>query len=354
MRKALLLIGVIVFAKVSLACLNESHKDKYGEVHIRDEHFMVYNEPDKKEATEFLNKYDLTKLEQYDKDVQSDVAVNLSYLGRYNEALEILKRLQKKYPEDYNITANLGTTYELTGNNELALQFIKKGILLNQDSHEGSEWVHVKILEAKLEKAKNPNWLQSNRVLNTGVSFNSKNSDALAGKIWDIEYQLRERVSFTPFPDKILANVFDELGDLYATQQSAEMAFVAYDFSLQYGPEDNYGVTKKMEELKSILKKQKTKIPSWKQYYHNRKFDKLQSEVTEQVITAITNPDSLKKETRGIIGLINTFTGDANKARRERERKRKLLMFLSGLGTIIVVGGGYVLFKKKNKNTHAT
>jgi tetratricopeptide (TPR) repeat protein len=318
MKKFIALLSGVIAYSVAIACLNETHKDKYGKTHTRDETVFFYNEPDKKSADKFLKKYDLTKVEQYTQDDQSDIAVNLNYLGRYQEALTILKRLQKEYPENYNIAANLGTTYELTGNNELALQFIKKGMELNPDSHEGSEWVHVKILEAKIQLAKNPDWLLTHRVLNTGANFNSKESVVLAEKIWDIEYQLEERVPFTPFPDKILGNVLDELGDLLATQESVELAYAMYDFSLKYDPADNYGVTQKMGELKPLLIKNKTIPPSWKNYYYNRKLSQLQADITEEIITAIANPDSVSKKVGGFVSMIDVLSGE--KARREKEK----------------------------------
>jgi tetratricopeptide (TPR) repeat protein len=351
MKKVFLLLIAAIAVNICMACLNEFHKDKYGNVHESGrEGLVLYNEPDKKAATEFLAKYDLNKLSQYNKEVQSDIAVNLMYLGKQKEALAILIKLQKANPNDYTIAANLGTAYELNGNNEKALEFIKKGIQLNPDSHNGSEWVHVKVLEAKLLMKDDADWLSKNKVLNTGVHFNSKGNEHLENKIWQIEYQLKERVPFTPFPDKLLANVFDELGDLYATQESAALAYMAYDFSLQYDPADLYDTKKKMEELKIILKKQKTAIPSWKQHYYNRKLDKIQSEIIGEVIEAITNSDSLEKKIAGFKPMIDFISGE--KARREKERKRKLNLFLTGMGTVVVFGIGYALFKKKKKTEY--
>jgi tetratricopeptide (TPR) repeat protein len=347
MKKIIILLSAIVCYSIAIACYNEKHLDKQGKQTRRSDPLdHYYNEPDKSSAREFLNKYDVNKLEQYDKDIQSDIAVNLSYIGKPVQAVEILKRLQKKYPDDYNIAANLGTTYELTGNNELALQFIKKSIQLNPDSHEGTEWVHVKILEAKLAMNKDPNWLQTHRVLNTGVTFDAKASDILYDKAYDVEYQLQERIPFTPAPDKIMGNVFDELGDLYATQQSIELAYIAYDFSLRYDPADPYGVKKKMDSLKSLLEKNKIPIPSWKQHYYNRELSKLQSDITEKVITTIADGDKLKKTTDAVTDLWDTISGE--KARREKEKRRKQNLLLIGGSLVALLSVlGYFRYKKQ-------
>lgn len=325
---------IVIYFTPSIACYNESHIIKSGKQTNRVEPMaLFYNEPDKAEAKSFLAKYDLAKIKTYEKDIQSDIAVNLGYLGRYTEALDILKKLQAAHPGDYNITANLGTTYELLGKNELALQFIKKGMELNPDSHEGSEWVHMKILEAKIKMAAVPDWIYKNRVLGTGVKFDSKETETLNDQAWDVEYQLQERIPFTPFPDALLANVFDELGDLYATQQSVELAYISYDFALRNDSSDHFGVKAKMEALKPVLKKNKIPVPSWKEHYYNRQLSKIQSEITEEVIEQLTNPEKLKKTTEAIKEMVDGFSG-RNKEKEAKNRQNNLIL----AGSIILAG----------------
>lgn len=347
MRLILVLSFLVSYYLPVSACYNEKHVNKNGKSTIRSEPMaLFYNEPDKEEATKYLAKYELSKITTYDTDTQSDIAVNLGYLGRYAEALEILVRLQKANPDHYTIAANLGTTYELLGKNELALQFIKKGLQLNPDSHDGSEWVHVKILEAKLKMATQPDWIYKNRVLGTGVTFDSKESEALNNKAWNVEYQLQERIPFTPFPDALLANIFDELGDLYATQQSVELAYVAYDFALRNDSADHFGVKAKMEALKPILKKNKIPIPSWKQHYYNRKLSKLQAEITEDMVKLVTNPAHSKDSIEGIIGLINRFTG-RDPEQVARERRNRLIWG----GSILLAGlAGIFIYTRRKKS----
>jgi len=348
--KLIIVLACSVFYFIpAIACYNESHINKSGKQTNRVEPMaLFYNEPDKAEAKSFLAKYDLAKIKTYEKDIQSDIAVNLGYLGRYTEALDILKKLQAAYPEDYNIAANLGTTYELLGKNELALQFIKKGLQLNPESHEGSEWVHVKILEAKIKMAAAPDWIYKNRVLGTGVKFDSKEAEILNDQAWDVEYQLQERVPFTPFPDALLANVFDELGDLYATQQSVELAYIAYDFALRNDSADHFGVKSKMETLKPILKKNKIPVPSWKEHYYNRKLSKIQSEITEEIVKQLTNPEKLKETTETITELVDGFSG-RNKQKEAKNRENNLIL----AGSIILAGfaGIFVYTRLKKPKT---
>ena len=58
-----------------------------------------------------------------------------------------------------------GSSVQHIGDNEQALHWISEGIRLNKDSHWGTEWLHVKILEAKIAAAKDPEWIKTHSVL---------------------------------------------------------------------------------------------------------------------------------------------------------------------------------------------
>lgn len=96
---------------------------------------------------------------------RSDYSVALMYLGRSPAAVEMLQQLEKEKPGQYFIAANLGTAYELSGNNEEALRWINEGLRRDPDSHEGTEWLHAKILEAKIAQQKDPNFFKNHSVL---------------------------------------------------------------------------------------------------------------------------------------------------------------------------------------------
>ena len=127
-------------------------------------------------------------------------------MGQYDTAYAILTRLEKEKPNEYNIIANLGTLYELKGENEKALVYIKKAIALNSESHHGSEWFHIQILEAKLQ-GRSSDWWITHPVLN--LSKIKKDSEII---ISDITYQLKERIPFTKKPDLMMAAILKESG----------------------------------------------------------------------------------------------------------------------------------------------
>ena len=78
----------------------------------------------------------------------------------------VLEAAEAAESGDYAVASNLGTTYELLGDNVKALEWIKKGLERNPKAHGGTEWVHVKNLEAKNGSlADDPKWLESHTVL---------------------------------------------------------------------------------------------------------------------------------------------------------------------------------------------
>lgn len=171
---------------------------------------------------------------------RSDHGAILVHLGRTKEALEIFQSIEKEHPGDYVTAANMGTTYELLGDDQQALTWIQEAIRRNPDSHEGTEWLHVKILEAKLALAKDSHWLATHTV--SGISFGNGRSPSpqptneLARFQKAFEYQLGERLEFVKPPDPIVADLLFDLGNTLALTKGVENAEALYEFSLEYGP----------------------------------------------------------------------------------------------------------------------
>ena len=195
-------------------------------------------------------------VKEKDYKLLSDYSVLLLKAGKTAEAIAILEQLAEHYPGEYQIAANLGTAYELNGNNEKALEFIKKDMELNPNDHEGSEWVHVKVLEAKLKLAGDTTYLSENTVLNL-TEENKK--DSLVRK--HILIQVQERFPFCKGPDKIMASLLIDLGDCYANTASIEFAKVLYTIAKIYYGADKNVVDHKVDEMIRLRKKYSTKRP---------------------------------------------------------------------------------------------
>lgn len=120
----------------------------------------------------------------------------------------------------------------------------------NDGSHHGTEWLHVKILEAKLALEQDPDWLAKHSVL--GADFRADDDgrgprrlatdhtgrEKSLAEIEDaLVYQLRERLEFVRPPDPTAADLLFDLSNVLALTRSAEHAAAVRALSLTHGPE---------------------------------------------------------------------------------------------------------------------
>lgn len=170
----------------------------------------------------------------------SDFAWYELRVGSKQHAVRLLERLYEKYPDEYNVVANLGTAYEVTGKNEQALTLLKKAVAINPASHHGSEWIHVNILEQKIKESPDytlildlgsgkdyPGWL-------TGKMYHRQiTPDSL---MVQLAYQLHERISFIARPDPVVGQLVLDFADLAAIAYSGEEAKEFYEYAVYYDP----------------------------------------------------------------------------------------------------------------------
>ena len=160
--------------------------------------------------------------------VKNDLATSLAHTGQAAEAVTLLEQIEAEKPGLYVTAANLGTAYELTGNNEKALEWIPaRGIARNARAHEGTEWLHVRILQAKLALKDDPKWLASNSILGARASSDPADISAVGNrgeKLFRDQvkaaliYQLHERLQFVPPPDAVVGSLLLDLGELLSTE----------------------------------------------------------------------------------------------------------------------------------------
>ncbi|MFT3826891.1 MAG: tetratricopeptide repeat protein [Chitinophagaceae bacterium] len=169
--------------------------------------------------------------------LQSDIAVLQLKSGNNTEAIKLMEQLYAEHPDEYNIIINLGTAYEVTGNNAKALELIKKAVAINPNSHYGSEWIHINILEQKNTATpdysriiglgiKNfPEWLT-----NREYKF-PRPADSLK---LQIAYQLHERIAFVAPPDDIVGRLVIDFADIVAKTDSYNEAIPFYEYGANY------------------------------------------------------------------------------------------------------------------------
>ena len=156
----------------------------------------------------------------------NDLGVARLLTGELDEAIALFRETEQKYPGNARVAGNLGTALELKGVNEEALNWIREGIKRDANEQEGSEWLHARILEAKIALKQDPKWLDKNHVLDLDFG---KDEIPAAPEILPVEqgrikgakqlldqirYQLDERARFVKPPDPIVGDLYASAGDL--------------------------------------------------------------------------------------------------------------------------------------------
>lgn len=156
----------------------------------------------------------------------NDLGVARLLTGKTDDAIALFRETEKKFPGSATVAANLGTALELGGDNEEALTWIREGIKRDANEHKGSEWLHARILEAKIALAKDPAWLEKNRVLELDfgqadvpaapeiLPIENGRIKGAAQLVEQIDYQLDERTKYVKPPDPIVGDLYASEGDL--------------------------------------------------------------------------------------------------------------------------------------------
>lgn len=241
------------------ACINHYHTvDANGDMHNWGEDMIVgFNQ-------NFNYKLIASKLPKKELEFQSnnspyhlsDYAVLLMKGGRFEESLEIFKDLYSNLPQEYKLAANLGTAYELNGQLDSALFYIKRGVELNPNAHEGSEWIHIRVLETKKMLLEQADYLKHHTVLD--LTSEQKKDSAVRVQL---ELQIRERFPFTPGPDPIMASLVFDLAECYSNTLSIEYAKALYTTAHEYYGLNTELTKSKIDKMIMLREQHKDKEP---------------------------------------------------------------------------------------------
>ena len=178
----------------------------------------------------------------------TDLGIVLIYQGQYAQAIRLFLTIERRYPGHHETAATLGTALELAGHDAPALQWIRIGIRRNAKEHYGSEWLHARILEAKIASERDPTYLKHHSV--AGIGFDNTlipslparmpaGNDGRPVKPWALDnslsYQLHERTGFVGPPDPIVANLLHDWATLNLAGGPIESADALYELAVEYG-----------------------------------------------------------------------------------------------------------------------
>ena len=258
MRK-LLLLTLLTLRLPALAFLNIYGLDSNGRVHYHEHHFLRSLEFNKDAIIKSIRELqtDFAKKEYHFKQV-SDYGAYLLMAGRFKDGLDIFRQLILKHPDQYAIKANLAVAYELNGKLDSALYWERQAVTINPYAHDHSEWIHLQLLEAKINYAKDPAWLENNKVTYIADSL-AKYDDGSehpfkADQIFEhFIHQLNERLPFTLGEDPVLGKLLYELGDAYM-KYSVYRSYYCYAMARYFNPALATQVLSKFAGIKKVYK----------------------------------------------------------------------------------------------------
>jgi tetratricopeptide (TPR) repeat protein len=182
---------------------------------------------------------DLDSLYNISKDVRylSDKGYVLILQKKYKEAIQLYLNIEKLKPNRYMTASNIGTAYELIGDNQNALKWMNKAFTLDNRGHKGSEWIHINILEAKI---KGDSCINSKYLLKLDLGNKIAPNYIPEYKYYNrlrkhLYTQLQERVSFIKTKDKIMAQLLVDLGNLEIILADYQAAISIFKMAQQYG-----------------------------------------------------------------------------------------------------------------------
>jgi hypothetical protein len=171
-------------------------------------------------------------------------AVGIVISGHAADGIALLEALEAEHPGRYSTATNMGTAYEIKGDNQKALQWITEGIRRNPDSHEGTEWLHQFILGTKLKLAQDAGWLKTHHVLDLDEKLLS--DPAYRYKMGDLSWtvkevriallhQLAERMIFVKPKDPIVADLLYTFALVEKSTKAFESASELLKLAGEYG-----------------------------------------------------------------------------------------------------------------------
>jgi tetratricopeptide (TPR) repeat protein len=252
-RVILPIVLTLFFLNKSVACLNGEtrllkadiflYEDRQGKV----PYGHLFN--DRVHLEEAIHQLDSLYKVTRDLDYLSDKGLLLIVLERYDDAVKLYLQIEKLQANRYSTASNIGTAYELLGQNEKALKWIRKSVEIDPTSHKNSEWIHAKILEAKI---KGEQFYTTSFLLNTDFGSDKlpkskMNKDQLQKMSEALYYQLNERVSFVQPKEKIVAQLLFDLGNIAFLLGNYQDALGDYEQAEKYGFEGTLMKQRKQE-----------------------------------------------------------------------------------------------------------
>lgn len=268
-----LAVVVALWSPVASACINEPGTDRTGRRFIADDRvgdaLVRQITSQRVESSHWVKDARRIAAEARKSpsfESLSRLGIVLVHFGDYQQAARLFMKIEARYPGRHETAANLGTALELMGLDEVALRWIRIGIRRNVREHEGTEWLHARILEAKVALRHDPHHLEHSSV--AGLRFAATASPPLPVSYppgndgrpvtpyelnQAFHYQLQERLQFVKPKDAMVANLLDDWATLNLAGGPVENAMALYPLAWRYGAPKSALSVARVREARRIL-----------------------------------------------------------------------------------------------------
>lgn len=265
MYKVIVILALTFFLNIdSLACINgESKELKDGTLLYEDDISIIprgHSLNNHEELSKAIKRLDSLYRKTNNIEYLSDIGVVYIYLKQYDKAIKLYLNIEKRVPNRYSTASNIGTAYELNGQNNEALKWIKKALQIDPKSHQSSEWIHLNILKAKIggEGFYNSKFLLNIDFGNDSIPKIKENDVERIYKLLEplqsqLFFQLHERLDFVKPKDKIVAQLMFDFGNILSSQQQYSHAVDAYTKAKEYGYSGEL-IEKRIKKSQSLIK----------------------------------------------------------------------------------------------------
>ncbi|MES2597351.1 MAG: hypothetical protein V4662_18525 [Verrucomicrobiota bacterium] len=250
--RALIVLSLLIMNQAAHGCLwihgttvrgtFEKREGRWGAVHLK-----TPMNSDVREAEHLFKRHQYSPPNA--SGTANDEAVQTLLRGDAATAVKMLEKEEAERPGNYYTAANLGTAYELAGDDAKALEWIRTGIQRNPASHMRAEWLHVRILEAKLNLKTQADWLKKHtitgvdmsRLEESGYQISTAQGDLRMDQVKGSLYeQLSVRMLLVKPKDFIVAQLLVELAQMEHVLGFQEPVVELLDMAVIYGqPEIN-------------------------------------------------------------------------------------------------------------------
>jgi tetratricopeptide (TPR) repeat protein len=203
----------------------------------------------------------------------NDFGVALLLSGKTDEAIALFRETEQKFPGNARVAANLGSALELEGKYEEALKWIREGVIRDVGGHKGSEWLHERILKARVLLPFNSKWFEKESVIGLDfgdgevpvapeiLPFEKGKLKGAQDLLRQVDFQLQERTKHAKRPDPVIGDLFQSGGDLVIASGlslldgGTEDAKRYYVSALEYGAPHSDLVRKRLARYEADLAK---------------------------------------------------------------------------------------------------